>query len=31
MNIFFEEHRKLIADMLAEGVQFMLAKIATNT
>ena len=24
MNIFFEEHRKLIADMLAEGVQFML-------
>ena len=24
MNIFFEEHRKLIADMLAEGVQFIL-------
>ncbi len=24
MNIFFEEHRKLIADMLAENVQFML-------
>ena len=21
MNIFFEEHRKLIADMLEEGVQ----------
>ena len=24
MNIFFEEHRKLIADMLAEDVQFIL-------
>jgi len=24
MNVFFEEHRKLIADMLDENVQFML-------
>jgi len=24
MNIFFDEHRKLIADLLAEGVEFIL-------
>jgi len=24
MNIFFEEHRKLLVDMLEEGVQFMM-------